>query len=244
MQPTFNPWIGYFDLINSVDTFVFLDSVQLEKRSWQTRNKIKLNNSEFIISIPIMRTASRNETSLNKAFLNDNGWHVKALKTIHHAYLKSKYFTEVFPFVENLLNENKYKSLSEYNTNIIKEISLKIGINSKFIFSSNLKNQEGSKDDLLLSICKELDASEYISPQGSSSYLQKNNSGEKYKKSLIKLYYSHYTHPFYNQIGKEFLSYMGIFDLIFNEGFDNALEIIVSGHKNNIYYKDYDDVYR
>ena len=37
-QPTFLPYEGYFELINYVDKFVFLDSVQFDKRSWQQRN--------------------------------------------------------------------------------------------------------------------------------------------------------------------------------------------------------------
>ena len=38
---TFLPWIGYFSLIKKVDKFIFLDSVQFDKRSWQQRNKIR-----------------------------------------------------------------------------------------------------------------------------------------------------------------------------------------------------------
>ena len=40
-QPTYLPWLGYFDLIDQVDRFVVLDNVQFEKQSWQQRNRIK-----------------------------------------------------------------------------------------------------------------------------------------------------------------------------------------------------------
>ena len=53
--------------------------------------------------------------------------------------------------------------------------------------------------------------------------------------------YSNYEHPIYNQVGKQFIGYIGIFDLLFNEGFENSLNIIRSGHKKNIYYKDFDN---
>ena len=39
-QPCYLPWIGYFNLINNVDTFVFLDDVEFSHQSWQHRNKI------------------------------------------------------------------------------------------------------------------------------------------------------------------------------------------------------------
>ena len=55
MQPTFNPWLGYFDLIDSVDKFIFLDTVQLSQQSWQTRNKLKVQDKEFLFSIPIKK---------------------------------------------------------------------------------------------------------------------------------------------------------------------------------------------
>ncbi|MGB9731816.1 WbqC family protein [Calditerrivibrio nitroreducens] len=50
MQPTYNPWLGYFDLIDRVDCFVYLDNVQLVKRSWQVRNRIKSPNGDFFFN--------------------------------------------------------------------------------------------------------------------------------------------------------------------------------------------------
>ena len=39
-QPCFLPWIPYFDLINKVDTFIFLDSVVCpQKQSFINRNR-------------------------------------------------------------------------------------------------------------------------------------------------------------------------------------------------------------
>ena len=52
-QPTFVPWQGYFALIDYVDEFVFLDNVQFEKRSWQQRNYIKVNDAKKIFTIPV-----------------------------------------------------------------------------------------------------------------------------------------------------------------------------------------------
>ena len=43
-QPTFLPYEGYFALIKKVEKFIFLDNVQFDKRSWQQRNYLTINN--------------------------------------------------------------------------------------------------------------------------------------------------------------------------------------------------------
>ena len=55
MQPTFFPWTGYFDLIDEVDTFVFLDDVQFDYRSWQHKNNIKdLSSKNLTLTVPVL----------------------------------------------------------------------------------------------------------------------------------------------------------------------------------------------
>lgn len=81
MQPTYIPWIGYFDLIDKVDVFVFYNDVQLTKRSWQVRNRIKVPNGEVWLTIPIKKTKKRNETLIMDALPNpDDKTKIKAPK--------------------------------------------------------------------------------------------------------------------------------------------------------------------
>ena len=60
-QPTYMPWIGYFNIIDLVDYFVLLDTVQFDKRSWQQRNKIKTTKGLEWISIPVEVKGKRNQ---------------------------------------------------------------------------------------------------------------------------------------------------------------------------------------
>ncbi|EAI6045393.1 hypothetical protein CAJ59_09215, partial [Campylobacter jejuni] len=59
MQPTFLPWIGYIYMIQKVDAFIFLDNVQFEQRSWQSRNKIKLQNNIYYISLSCQKASQK-----------------------------------------------------------------------------------------------------------------------------------------------------------------------------------------
>ena len=126
MQPTYNPWLGYFDLIDRVDTFVFLDNVQVVKRSWQVRNRIKTPKGELFLTIPIIRPKGQS-TKLNEALIDDTQhWRRKHIKTIEFYYKNAKYFDEVFPFIKGLI-EFPTTILSEFNINFITTISKKIG---------------------------------------------------------------------------------------------------------------------
>lgn len=229
MQPTFNPWIGYFDLMNYVDTFIFLDTVQLNQQSWQTRNKIKVQNKELMISIPIQKNKSKNELLIKDTLIDFRrfDFRKKLIRTLEQSYRKSKYYKEVNGFINELIfYETNY--LSQYNINIINNICRKININTRIVILSEINYKSTSqKGEQVLDICKYCNATEYISPLGSKDYLDEKI--ELFNINNITVFYQYYNHPVYSQLGKEFIPYLGIFDLLYNEGFDKSREIILSG---------------
>jgi hypothetical protein len=239
MQPTYIPWLGYFDLIDQADIFVFLDNVQLVKRSWQVRNKIKTAKGILCLTIPVKKTKSRDETILCETYITPGTlWKKKHLKSIQLSYKKTPYFDKIYSCIEKMINK-KEKTLSKFNINIIKNISRKIGIKKKFINTSKLKNIKGRKDTLLVNICKAIDCNSYLSPLGAAAYIERQSPGGEFAKNKINLYYQNYKHPTYNQIYEDFLSHMSVIDLLFNHGFDQALEIIRKGRRKSINYRSF-----
>jgi hypothetical protein len=229
MQPTFNPWIGYFDLIDYVDLFVFLDTVQLNQQSWQTRNKIKINGTESIFSIPIAKTKHKQELLIKDATIDTRkfDFRKKLKKSIFLEYKKAKYFATSYPLLEEMINYQT-ESLSKYNINIITAIAKKMGIETEIVTTSQLeKISEATKEDLVLDICEYFNAKQYVSPIGAKEYLE--HGRKKFDKKNIEILYQIYHHPAYNQLGDTFIPYIGIFDLILNEGFERSMETIRSG---------------
>jgi len=109
---------------------------------------------------------------------------------------------------------------------MIKKISIKIGINTKFETISETKfDKKTKKGDLILDICNFYNSTNYISPIGSYEYLKNQQTNFK----NINIIFQNYKHPCYKQIDDEFIPYIGIFDMLFNIGFKNALNIIRSG---------------
>jgi len=243
MQPTYNPWLGYFDLMDKVDLFIYLDNVQLVKRSWQVRNRIKTIQGEFFLSIPIKKTKKRAETLIKDALINDlENWRKRHLKTIEFNYKKAKCFKTVFPFIKELIY-SECSFLGDFNINVIEEVKKAIGISTFTVRSSELP-VKGKKDVLLVNICKCVGADMYVSPQGSAVYIEKENPGGAFVREGIKLYYHNYEHPTYKQLYGQFMPYMGIFDLLLNEGFERALNIIRSGRRDDIFYLNFRKIFR
>lgn len=235
MQPTFNPWLGYFDMIDQSDVFVIYDDVQLERSSWQIRNRIKTHSGELMLSIPIKNSKHFDELRICDCIVDEvRGWRKKHLRTFENAYRRSSYFEEVYEWLKGIYQDGD-TSLRNFNSRIIREVCEKTGISSKFVFSSDLGEIPGSKDARLASLCKLLGISKYVSPQGSASYIERESEGGELGKAGIDVYYFNYQHPTYNQLHGEFLAYMGVFDLLFNEGFSNSAAIIRSGRRELIH---------
>lgn len=236
MQPTFIPWLGYFDLMDKVDVFVYYDDVQLAKRSWQVRNRLKNDKGELWLTIPISKTKSRSETIINRAEINYNEpWLKKHLNSLKFAYGKSDFFDSVFPLIEKIYMD-EHATLGEFNISLIEFIAERIGIKTRRIRSSELSDVSGSKDHRLVYINNALGIDNYLSPQGSADYINEVRPGGAFVENGIELYYHSYSHPEYAQLFGDFIPYLGVFDLLFNVGFDNSLNVIRSGRQENIYF--------
>lgn len=231
MQPTYMPWMGYFSMVDKADEFVFLDMVQLAGRSWQVRNKIKLNGAEKLLTIPIRKDKPREERLINQCLYMDEGWKRSHLDTIKTAYCKAPYFGQIYPFLCTLYAV-RAESVGAFNCMLICAIAEKIGIKTPFVSAFQVMGKtEEKKDGLLAAICEKRGADCYLAAPGSAAYIEKDSPGGAFTKKGIRLCYHHYIHPQYRQAGTAFISHIGIYDLLFNEGFEKALPIIRSGDR-------------
>ncbi len=220
MQPTYLPWHGYFGLMTKVDYFVVLDHVQFNKRSWQQRNRIKTQSGIIYLTVPVL-SKGKSDQLINNVLINkDLNFVKKHLNSIKHNYCKSDYFNYFFSKISKILNLN-HSYLYDLNLDLIKFFKHELQIPAKLIFSSDLK-VEGSKEKLLVDICKKIGADTYLSPPGSRDYL---NDGNSFKKENISLKYFQYNKVEYFQQFKDFEENLSIIDLMFNCG-ENSFDVI------------------
>ena len=221
MQPTFLPWLGYFNLIANSNCFVFLDNVQFETRSWQQRNRILINEEVAWITVPVSKP-SGSSTKINEVLVNKEHFHpTRVCETLRRAYSKrpgiSWLESEVFP----IINSTNFK-LADLNEALIISIAKGLGLQTLFLNASNLKTH-GSKEELLESILCNFNEAEYLSPKGAAIYLDKLNGSFP---SGIPIKYQDFEHPKYKQNISDFVPHLSIVDAIANIGIDSVRGLI------------------
>lgn len=223
-QPTYLPWLGLFNKIHYSDCFVLFDTVQYLPKEWMNRNKIKTVNGEMYLTVPVQKKGFLKKMNKEIKVDNSNNWQRKHLKSIFINYKNTKYFNDYFPFFEDVYTK-KWDYLCELNTFILENLLDFLSIKIKILKLSEL-NLEGTKSDLVLNLCKKLNAKTFIFGEQGKNYADIN----KFNQNNITVKFQKYTHPKYNQNFKNFLPNMSVIDLIFNCG-KNSLEIINKENK-------------
>ncbi|OOX93254.1 hypothetical protein BOP99_02985 [Campylobacter coli] len=200
-------------MIHKVDQFIFLDNVQFEQRSWQSRNKIKLQNKTHFLSLSCQKCSQK--TLLSDIKLSkDLRWKNKLLETLRHAYSKSINYQRYFNLIKNCLEKNK--KLTDLNIELITQICKDLNITTPLIRASNLNLPEVKRENLLFEICKLFKSDSYLSPEGSRNYLDQECSKNLFKQGGIKINYFDFNHPYYKQQGSDFIAYLSVIDFLFN----------------------------
>ncbi|WP_372766443.1 WbqC family protein [Pseudoalteromonas sp.] len=239
MQPTYLPWLGYFDLIDSADKFVFLDNVKLEKSDWHVRNRIKSASGELMLTCAVTTPVGRMSAKINTTeFANGHPWRKKHLKSIEACYRKAPFFEQLYPLLKNYFEASHSYRLGQFNIGLIVLLANYMGIESDFYIASELPDMSGVKDGKLVSICQHLQGETYLSPLGAKAYIETNNPGGELVKNGINVLYQNFKHPQYTQLFGDFISHLAVVDCLFNIGPEQTLFLIRKGHQLPVAYSE------
>lgn len=171
MQPYFFPYIGYFQLIDSVDIFVNLNHVSFMKRSYMVRNYLK---NQVPINISVIN-GSQNKTCLETEVILEKNW-FRVLETkIETLYKKEKNYDEVIhkiikPIQQRFIDK-KGITISDFNIESIKMICSYLNIKVKFEESLNKTTKK--REDGLIEIVKKFNETDYINAIGGQKLYDK-----------------------------------------------------------------------
>jgi hypothetical protein len=226
-QPVYLPWLGLFHKIAMADLFCYFDIVQYQTKDYNNRNKIKTHSGEIWLSVPV-ESKQHFEKSVGEIRIVQNGWQRKHFKSIQLTYQKAAYFREYSPGLEALLIGQSFETLSDLNLAILRFLMGCLGIHTPIVKATEYSFQ-GSKSDLVLDMCLQLKAEAYIFGAQGRDYADV----EKFRAAGVEPFFQDYRHPVYRQLHGEFLPYMSVIDLLFNEG-PRSREILLSGNAAHV----------
>lgn len=221
MQPYFLPYIGYFQLLNAVDKYVIYDDVNYINRGWINRNRILVNKTDKLITLKL-NGASQNKLINEIEISDDKIYKNKLLKTIAESYRKAPFFSEVYPLIEEIINNDETK-LSKYIEHSLKMICKYLEINTKIIVSSSLeKNNDLRAQEKVIHICKLLEGTEYYNAVGGQELYSFND----FKNNNIELCFLKTNNIEYKQFNNEFISNLSILDVMMFNSAENIKKML------------------
>jgi hypothetical protein len=213
-QPECLPWLGYFDKMANVNTYVLFDHVQFKKRYYENRNVIKQGDKPVWITVPVKSKGRYTQAIKEVEIDNTLPWQRKTWETIRHCYASSPFYKQYHEELHALMFHKTYELLLDFNLACIEWFRKTLGITTPMLFSSSLDVDSFKASDLILEICRRTGADKYLCGPSGKEYLHLEN----FKNAGIEVVWQDFTHPSYPQEGKGFIPNLSTIDLIFNCG--------------------------
>lgn len=226
MQPYIFPYIGYFQLINAVDTFVVYDNIQFTKKGWINRNRILVNGKDEFFTISLKKDSdflNVDQRKLSDTFKTER---IKLLRRITESYRKAPEFNSVYSLLESVIN-NDEENLFSFIYQSLQTVCTYLDIKTEFIISSAVPiDHQLKSQDKVIAICKALNAAKYINPIGGIELYSK----EKFEQNNIELNFIQSNTIKYRQFKNEFVPWLSIIDVMMFNSKEKVQEYLQSGY--------------
>lgn len=225
MQPYFLPYIGYFQLINHVDEFIFYDDVQYIKNGWINRNRILDNGQAVYVTIPTTK-GSMDDLILEKRIVTNTRRRTnrKILKRIKYCYKSAEYFKAVFPMLEKIIQYDT-ADLCDFIMYSVESVNNYLNISTDLLFSSKIHNTNPEKfgQDKVIDICLARNANTYVNPVGGKDLYNKRDFLNK----GIDLMFLDSKTSEYPQTADRFVSHLSIVDVLMHNSITQTQHLLM-----------------
>lgn len=169
MQPYFAPYLGYFQLIKEVDTFIFYDDVNYIKSGWVNRNYLNINGENKLFTIPL-----KGSSSFRKINEIEVDWDSREMKKLIKTFDQNIKKDSKSKKIIDTVIESRPKKISDMCIQSIELFSKELGIKTIFEMSSLIDfNRENDKVMNLINICEKMGGKIYINPEGGQKLYNK-----------------------------------------------------------------------
>ena len=221
MQPYFFPYLGYYQLFNCVDEFIFFDDANFFKKGFINNNYFVLSGIKTKFTIPI-KNASQNRSINQHEYIKDR-LIKKFLKSVYLNYKESKKFQCIFNIINQIFDTDNL-NVADLNITTITKIFQYLNINKKFFKSSDIlpKGQYKNKT-WIAEICKVREGTTYINSFGGRR-LYKADFFKSYDLDLefLKPNFSKYM-----QFSKAFIPSLSMIDVLMHNSKEEVRKLLI-----------------
>ncbi len=215
MQPYLFPYIGYFQLVNAVDKFIFYDDVNFIKGGWINRNRLLFDGVPRYFTAPLLNASSF--AKINALDIDHRrDWIRSTIESIRHNYSKAPFYHEIFPMLSLVFDKNT-KSIAELARASVISVSDYLQLNTEFVTTSSIyRNASLTGVRRVVDICRQENANIYVNlPGGRALYEPTAFQG-------VELCFIETRLPPYPQQTTPFVSGLSILDALMQLGPETA----------------------
>lgn len=220
MQPYFLPYIGYFQLLASVDQFILYDNIKYTKKSWINRNRMLLNGADAMFSLPLKKGSDSLDIVERELALEFD--RSKLLNQFRGAYGRAPQFELTYPVLEQIIQHDE-ANLFRYIQHSIVQLCEHLNINTEVRISSEISiDHELKSQDKVLALCGAARADTYINTIGGIELYDKND----FRIKGIDLQFIKARSFKYTQFQSEFVPWLSIVDVLMFNPIEEVIKVI------------------
>jgi WbqC-like protein len=215
-QPHFLPWLGYLDRMARTDLFIVLDHVQFERRNYQNRTMIRMNDEARWLTVPVVQR-SQKERIVDKLIDNPEDarwWGPIHFRTLRHAYGGAGFFSQYAGELHRIF-DTRFERLVDLTQATLQFMRDAFDIRTPLVRSSEL-GVDGAKSGLILNLCRAVGADTLLAGLGGSRHYL---DADEFAQAGVRIVFQEFTHPVYPQCGAApFIPGLSAIDALFNCG--------------------------
>ena len=209
MQPYLFPYLGYFQLIQAVDKFVFYDDVTYIKGGWINRNRFLYRGEVRYFTVPTENASSFVPISA-VGIQARLPWRSKLIETIRIAYKEAPYLQQGLALFRRVIDAptrnigDMARASVEYTLEYV-GLKREVVPSSSIYGNAQLKGSERVRD-----ICLREGATEYVNAPGGRSLYR----ADEFARQGCRLRFLVPEFPEYRQGRGEFVAGLSVLDML------------------------------
>lgn len=225
-QPTFLPWLGWWDKLVRADVLVLLDDVQFPKKggTWMNRVRMMVGGEARWVTMPVDRAYSGTRRVREMRIDESKPWRESMFATIHGSYARAPFADDVLRVVEEVLSAST-DLVADLNERAIELLAGELALDtSKLVLQSEL-GVPGDGTQLLVDLCRAVGGDAYLSGDGSDGYLE----NDAFAAAELELAFQDFRPPPYPQPVAEHVPGLSVVDAAMNCGWQAAADLLRPG---------------